>query len=54
VSFIPFDTVKDSFQMFIVITIKCSCLLQWTPQHPLCFINYVLLLCTILLEDYYF
>lgn len=34
--------------------IKCSCLLWWTPQHPLCFISYVLLWCTIPLEDYYY
>lgn len=54
VSFIPFDRLKDSFQIFVVIMIKCSSLLRWTRQHPLCFISYVLLWCTIPLEDYYY
>lgn len=45
--------LTDSFQMFIVVLIQYSCLLQRTQQHPLCFISYVLLQCIVPLEVYY-
>lgn len=45
--------LMDGFQTFIVVLIQYSCLLQRTQQHPLCFISYVLLQCTVPREVYY-